>query len=117
MAKKLFLSLFSYKPPRYLVKVFSVIFLTVLLNTNISVLEENSQSKVNNKPIITVLEENTDFLMSTKGVVGIAQGLCEGKDCIKVYVVKKTAEILEEVPKSLDGYKIEIVETDVIKAR
>ena len=71
---------------------------------------------MNNKSIKTVLEENTDFLMSIKGVVGVAQGICEGKDCIKVYVTKKTDEMLEVLPKSLQGYMIEIVETDVIKA-
>jgi len=80
------------------------------------VLEEDSHNKVNNKSIKTVLEENSDFLMSIQGVVGIAQGLCEDKDCIKVFVTEKTDKIQEQIPKSLDGYMIEIVETDVIKA-
>jgi hypothetical protein len=87
------------------------------LNTDISVLEEDSHNKVNNKSIKTVLEENSAHLMSVKGVVGVAQGLCEGKDCIKVYVTKKTDEMLEVLPKSLQGYMIEIVETDVIEAQ
>ncbi|MCH7927932.1 MAG: hypothetical protein IID03_08120 [Candidatus Dadabacteria bacterium] len=68
------------------------------------------------KSVKTVIEENTDFLMSIQGVVGIAQGLCEDKDCIKVFVTNKTDKIHEQIPKSLDGYMIEIVETDVIKA-
>jgi len=68
------------------------------------------------KSVKTVIEENTDFLMSIQGVVGIAQGLCEDKDCIKVFVTKKTDKIHEQIPKSLDGYLVDIVETDVIKA-
>ena len=68
------------------------------------------------KSVKTVIEANADFLMSIQGVVGIAQGLCEDKDCIKVFVTKKTDKIHEQIPKSLDGYMIEIVETDVIKA-
>jgi len=71
---------------------------------------------MNEKSIKTVLEENTDFLMSIEGVVGIAQGLCEDKDCIKVFVTKKTDKIQEQIPKSLDGYMVDIVETDEIKA-
>jgi len=68
------------------------------------------------KSIKTVLEENTDFLMSIQGDVGIAQGLCEDKDCIKVFVTKKTDKVQEQIPKSLDGYMVDIVETDEIKA-
>ena len=114
--KKLLLSLFCYKSIKSILRIFLFIFLTLFLNSNIPVLEEGSKNKVNNKSIKTVLEENTDFLMSIQGVVGIAQGLCEGKDCIKVYVTKKTDKIAQELPKSLDGYLIEIVETGVIKA-
>ncbi len=69
------------------------------------------------KPLITVLQENSHTLMSVEGVVGIAQGLCEGKDCIKVYVTKKTDKIVQELPKSLDGYIIDVIESGEIKAR
>jgi len=114
--RKLFLSLFCYKSIKSILKIFLFIFLTLLLTSNISALEENSHNKVDKKSIKTVLEENSDFLMSVTGVVGIAQGLCEDKDCIKVFVTKKTDKIHEQIPNSLDGYLVEIVETDVIKA-
>ncbi|TDJ08043.1 MAG: hypothetical protein E2O67_01590 [Deltaproteobacteria bacterium] len=99
-----------------MVRYITLSLLIVSLFSNTSVLEENSHNKMDKKSIKTVLEENTDFLMSIQGVVGIAQGLCEDKDCIKVFVTKKTDKIHEQIPKSLDGYMIEIVETDVIKA-
>jgi len=92
----------------------SLLILSLFYNT--LVLEEKTPDYMNEKSIKTVLEENTDFLMSIEGVVGIAQGLCEDKDCIKVFVTKKTDKVQEQIPKSLDGYLVEIVETDVIKA-
>jgi hypothetical protein len=87
-----------------------------LLSSNTLVLEEKTPDKMNEKSIKTVLEENTDFLMSIGGVVGIGQGLCENKDCIQIFVTTKTAEINEKIPKSLAGYKVTIVETDEIIA-
>lgn len=99
-----------------MIRYITLSLLILSLFSNILVLEEKTPDYMNEKSIKTVLEENTDFLMSIEGVVGIAQGLCEDKDCIKVFVTKKTDKIQEQIPKSLDGYMIEIVETDVIKA-
>ena len=63
------------------------------------------------KPIEQVLEENTGRLMSIPGVVGTAQGLCSGQPCIKVFVIEKTGEIVEQLPSEIDGYRVEIQET------
>ncbi len=54
--------------------------------------------------------------MSIPGVVGTAQGLCDGQPCIKVLVIKKTSEIEEKIPETLDGYPVEIESTGEIKA-
>ena len=42
-----------------------------------------------NNPIVEVLKEHAKTLISIPGVVGTGQGLCEGKPCIKVFVIKK----------------------------
>ena len=63
------------------------------------------------KPIEKVLEENTSRWMSIPGVVGTAQGLCSGQPCIKVFVIEKSAELLDQLPAEIDGYRVEIQET------
>ncbi|OGP83487.1 MAG: hypothetical protein A2V87_00295 [Deltaproteobacteria bacterium RBG_16_58_17] len=54
--------------------------------------------------------------MTIPGVVGTAEGRCEGKPCIKVFVIKKTSDLDEKIPKNLDGYAVIIEETGEIKA-
>ena len=68
------------------------------------------------RPIVDVLRDHTDRLMDLPGVVGIGHGLCDGQPCIKVMVVKKTPELLEQIPASLEGYRVEVEETGVIRA-
>jgi len=66
--------------------------------------------------IVEVLKEHTKELMSIPGVVGTGQGLCNGKPCIKVLVIKKTPELAQKIPDNLEGYQVMIEETGEIKA-
>jgi hypothetical protein len=68
------------------------------------------------KPIKEVLSEHVRALKSIPGVVGVGQGLCEGEPCIKVFVIKRTPELEKEIPDTLEGYRVIIEETGVIKA-
>jgi hypothetical protein len=68
------------------------------------------------KPIVEVLKEHAKTLMSIPGVVGAGQGLCEGKPCIKVFVIKKTPELEQKIPETLEGYPVVIEETGEVKA-
>ncbi len=63
------------------------------------------------KTIEAVLREQTRQLMSFPGVVGTAQGLCNGKACIKVYVATKTPELEGQIPDTLEGYPVVVEET------
>ncbi|MBW2647058.1 MAG: hypothetical protein JRE23_12970 [Deltaproteobacteria bacterium] len=54
--------------------------------------------------------------MSLPGVVGTAQGLCDNKPCIKIYVIKRTPELDEKIPDILEGYPVIIEETGEIRA-
>lgn len=63
-----------------------------------------------------VLKKHTKDLMSMPGVVGTGQGLCEGKPCIKVFVIEKTPDLDQKIPKTLDGYPVVIEETGEFKA-
>ena len=81
----------------------------------------NIQSGKGEEPMPTVsieqvLKENTDELMAIPGVVGTAQSLCDGKDCIHVYVVEMTSDLEAKVPKILEGYPVEIQVTGEFNA-
>ena len=64
-----------------------------------------------------VLKKYTDNLMSISGVVGTGQSLCDGKSCIKVFVVKKTQELVGKIPEKLEGYPVKIKETGEFRAK
>ena len=68
------------------------------------------------KTIEQALADHTDSLMSLPGVVGTAQGLCDGQPCIKVFIVKKTPELLRQIPAEIEGYTIAVEETGEITA-
>jgi hypothetical protein len=68
------------------------------------------------KAIEEVLKQRARELMSIPGVVGAGQGLCEGKPCIKVFVIKKTPELEQKIPETLEGYPVVIEETGEVKA-
>ena len=67
-------------------------------------------------PIEEVLNEHTNDLMSIPGVVGTAQGLCNKKPCIKVFVIKKTKELDKKIPSELEGYTVQVEETGTFHA-
>jgi hypothetical protein len=75
--------------------------------------EENSMPA---KTIKDVLKEHTKDLMSLPGVVGTAQGLCDDKPCIKIFVIEKTPELDAKIPENLEGYPVSIEETGEIRA-
>ncbi len=62
-----------------------------------------------------VLKKHTKALMTIPGVVGTGEGLCEGTPCIKVYVIKKTPDLNDQIPKNLDSYTVIIEEIGEIR--
>ena len=75
------------------------------------------QKPMLDKTIEAVLKEYTDRLMSLPGVVGTAEGRCAGKPCIKVYVSKKTPELLRNIPPDIEGFPVAVEKTGEIRAR
>ena len=94
-----------------------LIFLVLFLNCNTesgfqgSVNDSEGTQDMSQVKIKDVLREHTDELMALPGVVGTGQGLCDGKPCIKVFVMQLTPELEEKIPKSIKGFKVEAVET------
>ena len=68
------------------------------------------------KTIQEVLEEQTDQWMAMAGVVGTAIGESDGRSCIKVFVARKTDELLAKIPGSVDGHPVVIEETGEFRA-
>ena len=63
------------------------------------------------RPLEEVLRANTDRFMGMPGVVGIAEGLCDGQPCIKVFIARKTPDLLKAIPASVEGYPVAVEET------
>jgi hypothetical protein len=68
------------------------------------------------KTIDQVLAEHTPSLMSIRGVLGTAQGLCEGTACIKIYVAKDVPELWKRLPACIEGYPVSLEETGDFQA-
>jgi len=96
---------------------FIFILLIIILGFNriIFAVEQNREATPS-KPIEELLNEHTDNFMSIPGVVGTAQGLCNNRPCIKVFVIEKTKEIDQKIPDELDGYPVDVEETGEFKA-
>jgi len=96
--------------------IFFVISICVIVINFPSNFINSSENTMPSKPIKKVLEEHTLKLMSIEGVVGTAEGLCNGKPCIKVYVIKKTRQLTQRIPTTLEGYPVVIEETGEFRA-
>lgn len=63
------------------------------------------------RAIQTVLDENAGSLMRVPGVVGTALGESSGQPYVRVLVARKTPELVEQIPSSLEGYAVAVEET------
>jgi hypothetical protein len=53
-------------------------------------------------------------LLGIKGVTGVGIGEEDGRKVIKVYVVRKTKSLKNEIPDSINGFPVSIEATDEI---
>jgi hypothetical protein len=93
-----------------------VIAIGVMHYTNNKVSGDQGENTMAAKTIEEALKEHTEALMSLRGVVGTAQGLCDDQPCIKIYVNRKTPELEQKIPNILEGYPVTIEETGEIRA-
>lgn len=63
-----------------------------------------------------VLKRHKKNLMAITGIAGVGQGICDGKPCIIVFVVRDTPGLADKIPENLGGYEVKIKETGVIGA-
>jgi hypothetical protein len=76
--------------------------------------ENNQMPK---RDINAVLRDHDQELMSIPGVVGVYVGLRADQKtpCLRVMAAKKTKDLQRLVPKSIEGYKVELEETGLIR--
>ena len=67
------------------------------------------------KSMDEIQEEQEKRLMAIPGVVGMGQGLSEGKRCFRVYVDRLTPELSEKIPTTIEGYPVVVIQTGQIK--
>ena len=69
------------------------------------------------KTIEQVLAECSADWMSVPGGVGTAIGMYSGEPCLRVMVVRTTPQILRTIPERVEGFRVDIVETGIFRAR
>ena len=79
--------------------------------------EDEGKKEMAPPTIEAVLKEHTNEWMSIPGVVGTGIGACEGTPCIRIFVAKKTPELLQKLPSKLEGFVVDVEETGAIEAR
>jgi hypothetical protein len=63
------------------------------------------------RAIQAVLDEHAGTLLTVPGVIGTALGESSGQPYVRVLVVRKTPELVEQIPSSLEGYAVAVEET------
>ena len=58
---------------------------------------------MNERTIDQVLRAHTDEWMSISGVVGTGIGERDGESCIRIFVTRKTPQLLQKLPSAADG--------------
>ena len=72
---------------------------------------------MNERTIEQVLHANTDDWMSIPGVVGTGIGERNGEPCLRIFVRRKTPRLLQKLPKVVDGFVVDIVESGEFRPR
>jgi hypothetical protein len=63
-----------------------------------------------------VLARNARRLLSTEGVVGVAEGEADGRPCIMVYVAEMTEAVRDLIPPDLEGWPVVVRESGEFRA-
>lgn len=68
------------------------------------------------RPIAAVLEEHADELTALPGVLGVGVGERDGAPCLRLFVARN-AVLAGLVPAELEGYPVDVEETEPFHAR
>jgi len=66
-------------------------------------------------PAALVIAKNAEHLMGIPGVVGVYEGQTNGKPVLRVMVLSRADSTISKIPKSLEGYPVEIEVSGPVK--
>ena len=69
------------------------------------------------RAIADVLAAHRDSLMAVPGVVGTAIGVCDGAQCIRVFLAAEDPAARRRIPDRLEAYRVRVEVTGPIQAR
>lgn len=114
----------GYQP--YMEKKITFIFLSIalasLLFLPLFTLNQHQQnlflftSLSSNQTIEQVKQKYESDLLSIDGVIGVGISECDDKPCIKVYLENESPNLKQQIPKQLDGFKVDAQVTGAIEA-
>ena len=67
--------------------------------------------------IIAAQEELTRTVMALPAVTGTAVGLCGDTVCIKVFLTRRDETVMEQIPETFRGFRVDIEVTGEIRPR
>ena len=67
--------------------------------------------------IIAAQEELTRTVMALPAVTGTAIGLCGDTVCIKVFLTRRDETVMEQIPETFRGFRVDIEVTGEIRPR
>jgi hypothetical protein len=76
---------------------------------------EQAPGEPSDQSLSLVIARNATMLMGIPGVVGVYEGETAGKHVLRVLVVAREDSILSRLPRTLEGYDVEIEVSDPIK--
>ena len=62
-----------------------------------------------------VIARNATKLMGIPGVVGVYEGVSDGKPVLRVMVLSRADSTMEKIPKTLEGYDVEVEVSGPVK--
>jgi len=68
-------------------------------------------------PISATIERHYGELLDVPGVVGVAEGISDGRPVVQILVARRTPELLSRLPPALDGHPVVVIETGEIRAQ
>ena len=69
---------------------------------------EQAPDPAHEQSLSLVIARNATMLMGIPGVVGVYEGETAGKPVLRVMVVAREDSILNRLPKTLEGYDVEV---------
>lgn len=64
-----------------------------------------------------VIQRHAEALLEIPGVVGVAQGSHDGHNVVQILVDRRTPELMDQLPRALDGYPVVVVQSGELRSQ